>query len=158
MDNHLSGLLMIKKMPDNSTRLVFSNEMGYKFFDFEFDSTHKFKVHSVIKQMNKRAVLKTLSKDLELVLMQNLNGSNMSVRRSGSFTYYIFPQQKGFNYYITDSTGNELVRMERASRSKTVVEAVMKNYVAGMPDTIGISHKNFNMTIGLKRIERDITE
>jgi hypothetical protein len=34
--NHLSGLLIIKKMPDSSTRLVFSNEMGFKFFDFEF--------------------------------------------------------------------------------------------------------------------------
>ena len=118
MGNHLSGLLMIKKMPDQSTRLVFSNEMGYKFFDFEFDSAGKFKVYSVIEQMNRKAVLKTLAKDLELVLMQHLDKSNMKVRRSGSLTYYIFPQLKGYNYYITDSTGNELVRMERASRSK----------------------------------------
>jgi hypothetical protein len=158
MGNHLSGLLMIKKMPDKSTRLVFSNEMGYKFFDFEFDSAQKFRVHSVIKQMNKKAVLKTLSKDLELVLMQNLNRPGMTVRSSGSLIYYILPQKKGYNYYITDSSGNKLVRLERASRSKAVVEAVMKDYVGGIPDTIGISHKNFDMTIGLKRIERDITE
>src|SRR3954470_17408758 len=40
--NHLSGLLLIKKMPDSTTRMVFSNEMGYKFFDFEFDNAGNF--------------------------------------------------------------------------------------------------------------------
>jgi hypothetical protein len=30
----------------------------------------------------------------------------------------------------------------------------MKNYTHGIPDTIGISHKTFNFTIGLKRIEQ----
>jgi hypothetical protein len=44
--------------------------------------------------------------------------------------------------------------MERASNKKTIVEAVMKNYQSGIPDTIGISHKTFEFNIGLKRIER----
>ena len=152
--NHLSGLLLIKKMPDSSLRMVFSNEMGFKFFDFEFAADGKFKVYSIIKQMNKRSVLKTLRKDFELVLMDRLDNSTASVRAGNGLLYYIFPQQKGFNYYITDSATNELVRLERASNSKTVVEAVMQHYINGIPDTIGISHKTFDFTIGLKRIER----
>jgi hypothetical protein len=152
--NHLSGLLIIKKMPDSSTRMVFTNEIGFKFFDFEFSAEGNFKVYSVIKQMNKRSVLKTLRKDFELILMERLDYSNASVRTSGGLVYYIFPQTKGYNYYITDSTGNKLVRMERASKKETVVEAIMENYINGIPDTIGISHKTFNFTIGLKRIER----
>ena len=152
--NHLSGLLLIKKMPDSSLRMVFSNEMGFKFFDFEFGVDGKFKVYSIIKQMNKRSVLKTLRKDFELILMERLDSSIASVKINNSLLYHIFPQSKGFNYYITDSTGNELVRLERASNSKTVVEAIMQNYINGIPDTIGISHKTFDFTIGLKRIER----
>ena len=152
--NHLSGLLLIKKMPDSSLRMVFSNEMGFKFFDFEFAADGKFKVYSIIKQMNKRSVLKTLRKDFELILMDRLDNSTASVRAGNGLLYYIFPQQKGFNYYITDSATNELVRLERASKSKTVVEAVMQHYINGIPDTIGISHKTFDFTIGLKRIER----
>jgi len=152
--NHLSGLLIIKKMPDSSTRLVFSNEMGFKFFDFEFSANGDFKVYSVIKQMNKKAVLKTLQHDFELVLMERLDESVVSVRSEAGLIYYVFPQKKGFNYYITNSSGDELVRMERASNKKTMVEAIMKNYINGMPDTIGITHKTFNFTIGLKRIER----
>ena len=152
--NHLSGLLLIKKMPDSSTRMVFSNEMGFTFFDFEFAADGNFKVYSIIKKLDKRSVIKTLQHDFELVLMNNLNNPKASVRTKDGLTYFIFPQTKGFNYYITNSAGDELVRMERASNKKTIVEAVMKNYINGIPDTIGISHKTFEFNIGLKRIER----
>jgi len=158
--NHLSGLLLIKKMPDSSTRMVFSSEMGLSFFDFEFAADGRFKVHSIIKKMNKRLVIKTLQHDFELVLMNRLDNSAASVRTNEGFTYFIFPQSKGFNYYITNTAGDELVRMERASNKKTIVEAVIKNYTNpqgsanGIPDTIGISHKTFEFNIGLKRIGR----
>jgi len=152
--NHLSGLLLIKRMPDSTIRMVFSNEMGFKYFDFEFGPGGNFKVYSIVKQMNKKPVIKTLRKDFELILMERLDSAGASVRTSGGLLYYVFPQSKGYNYYITDSAGKELVRMERASRKKTIVEAVMREYVNGVPDTIGISHKTFNFTIGLKRIER----
>ncbi len=154
MGNHLSGLLLIKKMPDSSTRIVFSNEMGLGFFDFEFAADGSFKVHSIMKKLDKKSVIKTLQHDFELVLMNNLDNSKAVVKTHEGLTYFIFPQSKGFNYYITNQTGNELVRLERASNKKTIVEAVMKNYINGIPDTIGISHKTFEFNIGLKRIER----
>jgi hypothetical protein len=154
MDNHLSGLLLIKKMPDSSTRVVFSNEMGLGFFDFEFAADGNFKVYSIMKKLDKKSVIKTLQHDFELVLMNNLDNSQAVLKTNEGLTYFIFPQSKGFNYYITNQTGNELVRMERASNKKTIVEAVMKNYIGGIPDTIGISHKTFEFNIGLKRIER----
>jgi hypothetical protein len=152
--NHLSGLLLIKKMPDSSTRMVFSNEMGFKFFDFEFAADGSFKVYYIIKQMNRKAVLKTLRKDFELILMNKLDSNTVDIRTNEGLLYYVFPQEKGFNYYITTSAGDELVRMERASKRKVVMEAVVQNYINGIPDSIAISHKKFNFTIGLKRIER----
>ena len=153
--NHLSGLLLIKKMPDSSTRMVFSNEMGFKFFDFEFASNGNFKVYSIIKQINKKPVLKTLRKDFELILMERLDGAAVSIRRnSNGLMYYVFPQTRGYYYYITDSTGNSLVRMERASKRKIIVEATMENYINEIPDSISVVHKKFSFTIGLKRIER----
>ena len=152
--NHLSGLLLIKKMPDSSIRMVFSNEMGFTFFDFEFATNGDFKVYSIIKKMNKRSVIKTLQHDFELVLMNKMEASTASVRTGNGLLYFIFPQRKGYNYYITDAGMNGLIRMERASNKKVIVEAVMKNYVNGIPDTIGLSHKTFEFNIGLKRIER----
>lgn len=152
--NHLSGLLMIKKMPDSSDRLVFSNEIGFKFFDFEFAPNGDFKVHSIIKQMDKKALIKTLRKDFALVMMKGTESLNVLIRKEEGLVYYTYPQASGYNHYITNTTGDELVRMERSSKRKTVMEAIMRNYSKGMPDTIGITHKNFNFTIGLKRLAR----
>lgn len=151
---HLSGLLLIKLMPDSSTRLVFSNEMGFKYFDFEFSAAGVFKVYYVLPQMNKDAVLTTLRKDFELLLMQHLPIEKAFVLKKDGLFYYGFPQTKGNNYYITDSACQQLIRLERASKRKPVVTAIMQNYSEGMPDSIGISHENFNFTIGLKKLKQ----
>ncbi|MCX6204777.1 MAG: hypothetical protein NTZ19_00810 [Bacteroidetes bacterium] len=131
--NHFSGLLLIKKMPDSSTRIVFSNEVGFKFFDFEFKNDFSFKVYSIVEQMNKKAVITTLQKDFELVLMQlNLNTSGTGFVKNGKL-YFVFPDLagKGYNCYITNMSRDSLVGMERRS-----------------------SHNTFKFSIGLKRIVR----
>lgn len=151
---HLSGLLIFKKMPDSSTRIVFSSETGFTFFDFEFSADGNFSVHSIIKQMNKKPVIKTLRKDFELILMQNLENKNAYALKDSTLTYIAFPQAKGFYYYVTNTSCTELVEMQRASKRKVVVEAVMKNFVKNIPDTISFSHKKFNFEIGLKYLQR----
>jgi hypothetical protein len=154
MGRHLSGLLLIKRMPDSSLRMVFSNEVGFKFFDFEFSKDGAFRVFSIIRQMNKKAVINTLRKDFELLLMERLDMGRAITRTGDGLVYYSFPKDKGYDHYITDTTGTRLVRMERSSKRKPVMDAIMRNYIGGMPDTIGITHRNFNFTIALKRIER----
>ena len=151
---YLSGLLLVKTMPDSSIRIVFSSQTGFKFFDFEFSPGGRFKVNYIMKKMDKKPVITTLRKDFELVLMQSLDTASAYIRKDSSAVYYVFPQTRGFYYYITDPAGTELLRMERSSKRKPVVEAIMKDFSNGTPDTIGISHKNFNFTIGLKKIER----
>ena len=152
--NYLSGLLLIKKMPDSSTRMLFSNEMGFKFFDFEFSGKGDFKIHYILEKMNRKAVIKTLRRDFELVLMEPLETRDAFIAVKDQLVYYGFPQAKGINYYITDITGKELIRMERASKRKAIVTVIAKNYINHLPDSIGITHHNFHFTIGLKKIER----
>lgn len=153
---HLSGVLLIKQMPDSSTRMVFTNEVGFKFFDFEFASNGDFKVYYILKQMDKKAVKKTLRRDFELVLMQHLDLSSSSSFYDSSLhlNYFKFPRQKGSFYYITDASCEHLLRMEKSSKRKPFVKAIMQQYSAEVPDTIGISHTNFNFTIGLKRLQQ----
>jgi len=136
--------------------MVFSNEAGFKFFDFEFAKDGNFKVFYIIDQMNKKAVIKTLRKDFEIIMMQpaNMQHGYMSRNIDSGYNYYAFPQEKGFNYYIADSTCNKLVRLERASSKKAVVEIQMTDYSNGRPDTIGITHTNFNFNIGLKQLKK----
>ncbi|HMG07219.1 MAG TPA: hypothetical protein VK609_01855 [Mucilaginibacter sp.] len=152
--HHLSGLLLIKTLPDKSVRMVFSNEMGFKFFDFEFKSDGGFMVYYIIKQMDKRPVIITLQKDFELVMIRKRNSETAYMRKDDHYLYYVFPQEKGANYYVTNLQGTELIRMERSSDRKPVMQAIMNNIHNDIPDTIGISHKNFKFNIGLKLLKR----
>jgi hypothetical protein len=152
--NYLSGLLFIKTMPDSSTRLVFSSEMGLSFFDFEFSQEGNFKVHHVISKMNRKAVLKTLKQDFELILMQQLKKGSPQVYQTGDKIYYAFSTKKGSNYYITDLNCERILGIEKASKRKAIVKAVVTGYKDGVPDSINISHTNFQFTISLKRLNR----
>lgn len=155
---HLSGILVFKQMPDSSTRIVFTSETGPTFFDFEFTANGNFTVHYILDQMNKKAVIKTLRKDFELVLLHNTSPANgyLLTDTTQHLHYYAFPQEKGTNYYVTNESCTELFRAEKSSKRKPVVVAQMLNYQNGLPDTIGITHKKFNFTIALKRLERNV--
>lgn len=152
--HHLSGLLLFKTLADSSVRVVFSNEMGLKFFDFEFKPNGDFKTYYVVKMMDKGPVIKTLKKDFELIMLPKPNAKGAYLLKDTSSLYYVFPKVKGTYCYITNLTGTQLNVMEICSPHKAIVQATMKNYNQGIPDTIGITHKNFSFTIGLKKIER----
>jgi hypothetical protein len=151
--HHISGVLLFKMTPDSSIRVVFSMKTGLKFFDFGFTPDSGFKVYFILKQMDKKPLIKALRKDFELILLQHTEASNGYLLSGTNTRYYAFPQEKGTNYYITDTTCSELIRMEKSSKRKVIVEAVMKDYREGTPDTVGISHKKFNFVIAMKKLE-----
>ena len=149
---HLGGLLVMKTMPDSSTRIVFSSEMGLTFFDFAFSKEGEFKVYHIIKQMDKKPVIKTLRKDFELILWEHTSPTRVSMLTDGAQCYYGFPQEKGINYYITDSACTRLIRAEKSSSRKPFVVAQWPGFTEGTPDSVLISHTQFSFTIALKRL------
>jgi hypothetical protein len=153
-----SGILIMKKMVDSSLRIVFSSKPGIKFFDFEFLPDSGFRVLYIMNELNKKAVIKTLRKDFEVLLFMYTSPDRGWLLTNGSRNYYTFPRENGFNYYITDTNCSELLLMERGSKRKAVVDITMSNLSENMPDTIGIEHKNVNFIIGLKKIKPNAAE
>jgi hypothetical protein len=151
--HHFSGILFFKLMPDSSTRVVFTNEMGVKFFDFAFTKDNEFIRYYVMPKMDKKVVVKALHNDLELVILhQDL--SKAVLLTDSVYNYTAIPTPKGKNYYITDKC-SKLIRVEKSSKIKPVVEVQMLNYTAGVPDSISIEHKNFKFNISLKKIDKE---
>jgi hypothetical protein len=151
---HISGLLVVKRMPDSSTRVVFTNEMGFSYFDFGFPPDSGFKVYFIIPQMNKEALVRTLRKDFELLLFRNMETSKSCALKDSGLIYHAYPQIEGVNYYITDSNCRQLVKMQRASTKKPVMEAVIFGDSHDIsPDSISIRHFNIShFSITLKQI------
>jgi len=150
---HISGLLLIKYMPDSSTRIVFTSEMGLSFFDFGFLRDSGFAVYHIVPQMNKAALIKTLRKDFELIMFRNMDENKSYNLIDSTNIYHAYPQEKGINYYITDEHCNYLIRMQRSSDKKPIMEAFFYDNLPGnSPDSISIRHLNFKFSISLKKI------
>ena len=146
---HLSGLLLFK---------VFQNEMGITFFDFEWDKNDSFKVNQVIPQLDKPAVLKTLQKDLSLLLMKGLDKSSARHYIQGEEVYHRFTLEKGYAYYIEKTA--RLMRIENVGNRKMVTTITLegKEKPKAMPEQVVFKHHKANFTIQLNKIEAHADE
>ncbi len=140
-------------MPDSSTRIVFTNEMGFTYFDFGFLAGNRFDVYQITPKMNKKYLIHTLRKDFELILFRNLDSTTYYTLTDSMLIYHAYPQASGINYYITDSRCQHLIKMQRSSKKKPVMEASFSENIYGIsPDSILIRHLNYNFTITLNKI------
>lgn len=153
LKHHLSGLLFFKQMPDSSLRVVFTNEVGFKFFDFAFEKDGGFTKHYMMAKMDKGIIVNALRKDFELVLL-NPDYRQAQLLSDSNYRYVKIPTEKGANYYITDLHCIRLERIEKSSDRKAVVKVWMSHYQDGVPDSIRIQHQNFKFNISLQRVQQ----
>ncbi len=151
---HLSGLLLFKTFDDGSTRAVFQNELGISFFDFKWDAADHFEVVSILPQLDKPALVKTLRKDMNLLLMKRLNTFSEKAFNKNDESYSQFTLGKGVVYYI--SKEGQLQRIENAGKSKVITISVgPKTTAQSMPDSVFFRHHKAHFTIDLKKIAQD---
>ena len=150
---HLSGLLLIKKLEDQSQRIVFTNEAGVKFFDFGFDSSGEFKVYQVLDRMNKKSIINTLKKDFELLLMNKVKFKKPIPLKDADALRFAFDDGKETDYLVTTPDCSCLIKLEKWGRKNVMTEIII-NSSDSIPDSIQIQHYNFDMTIKMRRIIR----
>ena len=153
--NHISGLLLIKNMPDSAYRVVFTNEAGVTFFDFGFSIQGDFKVHNVIKQLDKRPVIQTLRKDFALILGLPFHTTHYQTWAMGEEYFYGVTQKNETAYFITNKDCASLHRLELGSNRKRKVIVQFSGEGYPSPEKIEIIHKTFNMQITLTRFQKE---
>ena len=150
---HISGLLLVKQMPDNSTRVVFTNEAGVKFFDFEYLPDGKFKVRYAMDMLDRRVVLNLLRKDFELILQKPFEGRAFAEWKNRNDYYFGVKDGKVNHYYVT-SDCQSLKIVESGSKKKKMVTLKIFGKDATSPDSLLLEHYTFSMNMKLKKITR----
>lgn len=157
---HLSGLLFFKELENGTKRAVYQNELGITFFDFAWDIEDSFSVKQVIPQLDKDAVIKTLKKDIEMLLLIGLekNSEKTFIDSRGIEQFNRLSISNGYVYYVTKD--EKLVRIENANNRKRIVTVNVgaKAEPSAMPQDVLIEHHTANFTISLKKIETDATK
>jgi hypothetical protein len=153
--NHISGLLLIKNMPDGAIRVVFTNEAGVTFFDFGFSPDQTFTVHSIIKKLNKQPIVQTLRNDFELILALPFIKASYQSWTAGEEIFFGVHQKKQTAYFIISKDCSSLHRLEWGSgrKRKVTVRLVGSGYPS--PEKLELLHHTFDMRISLTRFQKE---
>lgn len=150
MGNHIGGLMFFKTMPDSSHRVVFTTETGLTFFNFQWDKAGNFTAQHVIKKLNRKVIINLLRKDIELMLVP---ATYTRIAEQQSDNLYAVPFRKEMVWFSTSGCRTlEIAEVKADEMVKTRATFFPKH--KNVPDSVYIQHLNFNMQIGLKRIDR----
>lgn len=154
MKNHLSGLMVIKPLASGSCRVVFITGVGLKLFDMEFFPEKPVQVHYIIDAMNRRALVNTLTNDLELVLMTRVKARKPGVLRHRHSQDIVFRyRDKGRKNDYTVALPDE--RPYQALQTAGIFRKVKADFSGSVPaglDSVKIDHFNIRLKINLYRI------
>lgn len=154
LKNHFSGLMVIKQVGADNYRVVFITEVGLKIFDMEFFPDRETKVHYIMDAMNKKALVRTLSNDISLMLMNRYSGKTPAVlhERDSREVVFEYSDQGRKNYYHLAGTAVHPYRVRQSSGITNKVRAELYGTEKTGIDSIKITHYNFKLSINLFRI------
>ena len=149
-DKDFSGLIIIKPKKKKH-RIVFLNEIGMKFFDFEI-SNNSYKTYHIFQAMNKKMLIKLLVNDFRLILMTDINNKSKFLIEKKTGKYAIKPKNVK-EYYLFDNNPLLPFSANRYSIIRKNVFLNYEDYTNNIPHHIKIKHKNINFEMNLTFIK-----
>jgi hypothetical protein len=148
-----SGLLITKQIEPKNYRVVFTTELGMKLFDFEFKDTG-FTLHYCAPQFNRPVILKTIQRDIEILLMNDIHNAQVLADKQDIYTVYKTVMDKNYNYYFIENTSKNLVRIEHAGKKKKKIVYTLDNYLDNFPNHVEIRHTDIKLKIELNLLKK----
>lgn len=147
--NHISGILIIKKISETTHRVVMTSDFGNKMIDFEI-SENDFKLNYVLADLDKKMVINFLKNDFQELLRQKYP-VNESFEDDISMIYDSKIGKK--TYYLSFGKENKLLHNLVYTKNKK--EKINFSFEAKKPtfaETINLEHKDFKINIKLFQI------
>lgn len=129
MKHHFSGMLLVRRMPENEIRILASTYFGLSLFDFSLRG-EDFLVNSCVAPMQKEKVLKLLEMDFKHLF---LSGKGMRVQTAKDGTIEKRTSGKGFGKSVIYITGE----------------------TPGNPEQVKIKHPWIRLTFQLDKLPKD---
>ncbi|MCJ8154448.1 hypothetical protein MKJ01_11810 [Chryseobacterium sp. SSA4.19] len=147
--NHVSGILIIKKINETTHRVVLTSDFGNKLIDFEISETD-FKLNYVLPDLDKKIVINFLKDDFQQLLKQTYSVTE-SFENQNSKIYLLKIDKKA--YYLFFNKENGLLKQIIYTKNKKekidfTFEAKKNNFA----DSLNLQHKDFKINIKLFQI------
>jgi len=148
--------MVIKSLSNGGFRVVFLTEVGLKIFDMEFVPGKPVEVYYFMDALDKKILVKTLSADLKLMLIQPHEKGKLLFYdgASGNIMARYRHKRKRDYYEISAVTGKPVKAYQVSVTSK---KARVEYYSTGgmQIDSVNIVHYNVNLRIGMHLINEN---
>jgi hypothetical protein len=152
--NHLTGFVFIKKTSDSSFRILFSNDFGMQYFDFEF-LKDKFIVHNCFPALNRKSLLKLLEADFTILLFPDHGIKKISQEKNKNKEEksYSLKNNLGKWFFTISASTDRILAIGSSGKffSKTRINLV---YSTELVTAIDISNPMIKLHFSMNQISR----
>lgn len=143
------GILIIKMIQNGNYRIVFTTEFGKKIFDFELVNKN-FKTNYFLEDLNRKNIVSTLQKDLQLLVKQ-YNNVLKEFNKDDEIIYQSLLNEQ-FNYYFFSKEDKQLTKIISTSKNKEKIILHLNQVENEIVKNIEIVHQNMKLRIQLNYI------
>lgn len=147
--NHVSGILIIKKISETTHRVVLTSDFGNKLIDFEI-SEDDFKLNYVLPDLDKKIVINFLRNDFQQLLKQKYPVTE-SFENENSKIYLSKIDKKGY-YLFFNKENNLLKQIVYTKNKKEKIDFTFDAKKNTFADSLNLQHKDFKINIKLFQI------
>jgi hypothetical protein len=147
--NHVSGILIIKKLNETTHRVAMTSDFGNKLIDFEI-SENDFKLNYVLPDLDKKIVINFLRNDFRELLKKQYPVSE-SFENNDSKIYLSKADHKAYYLFFNKESGllKEIVYTKNNKEKIDFTFEAKKHIFA---DSLNLQHKDFKINIKLFQI------
>ncbi|MDT0294375.1 hypothetical protein ACFQ3R_01585 [Mesonia ostreae] len=147
--NHdLSGILVIKKLSDTSSRVAFTTEFGNTLLDMTI-TQNSYEKHFAINKLDKKIILRTLAKDIRTLTANHLK--TQKAFRQGEKEVLMANLNK-FQVYFFFSD-NQLEEIVKTTKNSEKLKIQFSQDEVGQLNLINLAHEDIDLHIQLRPID-----
>ncbi|PIF44150.1 hypothetical protein CLU96_1080 [Chryseobacterium sp. 52] len=153
--NHVSGILIIKKLNETTHRVVMTSDFGNKLIDFEI-SENDFKLNYVLPDLDKKIVINFLKNDFRQLLKRQYPVSE-SFENDHAKIYLSKADRKAYYLFFNKENGL-LKKVIYTKNNKEKIDFTFEAKKHIFADSLNLLHKDFKINIKLFQITETETE
>jgi hypothetical protein len=147
--NHVSGILIIKKLNETTHRVALTSDFGNKLIDFEV-SENDFKLNYVLPDLDKKIVINFLKNDFRQLLKRQYPVSE-SFENDNAKIYLSKDENKSY-YLFFNKENNLLKQIIYTKNNKEKIDFTFDAKKHIFADSLHLQHKDFKINIKLFQI------
>ena len=147
--NDISGILIIKKIPEDKHRVVMTSDFGNKMIDFEI-SENDFKLNYVLPDLDKKMIINFLKTDFQELLKQKYPVSE-SFENENSIILTSKANKKEYFLFL-DKKNEMLTQIVYTKNKREKIDFTFEAKKPTFAEMITLEHKDFKIKIKLFQI------